>query len=200
MRPPPHPLRAPGRGRAASGVPGLEEGGQLQLDPTPSVLGRTRPSCSGGAAELDPARLSAPPRRAAPCSRLSAPPPLRLGTAHSPIANHHALDGLHGRGAGRRRARPRAELRRNARRRSGRGPERRASGRRQPSTAECLVRRQPSARRRGGARGELRRGRSPSQSLDPEGSGWWSAPRNKDVPRCSSGWTPQKWMHRGGRD
>lgn len=55
MRPPPHPLRAPGRGRAASGVPGLEEGGQLQLDPTPSVLGRTRPSCSGGAAELDPA-------------------------------------------------------------------------------------------------------------------------------------------------
>lgn len=156
--------------RAASGVPRLEEGGQLQLDPTPSSPGRTRPSCGGGAAEMprqDPARLSAPPRRAAPRSRLPAPPPLRLGTAHSPIANHHALDGLHGRGAGRRRARPRAELRRNARRRSGRGPERRASGRRQPSTAECRVRRQPSGAQAGRGKGRAAAGAEPQPVLGP---------------------------------
>lgn len=168
----PHPPRAPAGGRAAAGVPGLE-GGQLELDPTPSGPGRTRPGY-GGAAEQPrqlPARLLAPPRRAAPRNRLPAPPPLRLGTTHSPVADHHALDGLHGRGAGRRQARPRAELRRNAQRRSGRGPESRARDRRQPSAAERRVRRQPSVRRRGGARGELRRGRSPSQSSDPEGSG-----------------------------
>lgn len=33
MRPPPHPLRAPGRGRAASGVPGLEEVDSFSLTP-----------------------------------------------------------------------------------------------------------------------------------------------------------------------
>lgn len=151
----------------------------------------------GGAAEppsRDPARLW--PRPAAPRNRLPAPPPLRLGTTHSPVADHHALDGLHGRGAGRRRARPRAELRRNARRRSGRGPESRASGRRQPSAAERRARRQPSVRRRGGARGELRRGRSPSQRWTPKARAEGPHPGARALRRSSSRWARR---HRDGR-
>ncbi|XP_078231147.1 centromere protein X isoform X2 [Callithrix jacchus] len=55
----------------------------------------------GGAASRGPGRHPRPPRlRPGPRSRPRPDQPSGLRVAHSPVADHHALDGLHGRGPG----------------------------------------------------------------------------------------------------